>query len=809
MSRFPRRADATVFTALVLVCVLGVVTALVGSVAQVGRIFPGFIVWDNLVVVVVGSRTWTGIVADVPFRARVTRVDGRDVATRGALLDVVEAAPEGTVHTYEFATEHGPERRAVGAMRFSARDWLATFGVLLVNGLAFVAIGLAVFWLQPDSRQSRAVLAFGVAWGLMLILCLDLFTAGRLDPVYFVMQALCPAALVHLALTFPETRRVALLRPSPIAAVYALALVVGVADAVLYRRASPLQLVVDDAVWLVVAATGALAMLSIAHGAWRGSSSLARRRARVVLTGALAAFLLPLVAMLAFFLADLPVSVTFLIATGFVFPLAIGYAVVRHDLFEADRIVKQSLVYGATTAVVSLAYGATVLGAERLAAGLVVTRSPLFTIGFVMVVLATIVPLRDRVQRAVDRLFARGHADYKATVARASEQLTTLLDREAIARLVVTTVADVLFIDRASLWERTADGLVYRGGTLRDGAARRFAVDDPGLRHFEAGGRLLTRDEVEESSRLRDARASLRALFDALDAELLAPLRRGDAPAGILAVGGKTSGGPLTSDDVDVLTTLADQSALALANAAAVEALAEARDRLVRSERLAAMGELSAAVAHGIRNPLAGIRLAAQLALESAAPADPVRENLGDVLTEVEKLEARVRGVLDFARPFEPRLQATDVRGVVTSAIQTLAAPAATHGVTIAFDPPASLPPVLGDAAHLGQVVQEVLTNGIEALGDGGRITVTTAPAGDDGARRVRIEIADDGPGVAPELRERIFQLFMTTKATGTGVGLAVAKKIVERHGGTIAITDNVPRGTRFTIDLPSAQGAI
>lgn len=808
MSRFPRRADAAIFSVLALGCALGVLVAVGGSLAQLGRIFPGFVVWDNLVVVAIGPRTWTGIAADVPFRARVTAVDDRPVASRRELLDVIEPGGPDALHVYRFDSERGLESRSIAAMRFRGRDWLAAFGVYLLNGLAFLATGFAVFWLRPESRQSRAVLAFGVAWGTMLVLCLDLFTAGRLDPLYFIVQGLCPAALVHLALTFPEVRRPATRSARPIVAAYLVGGAVGVAEAIAYRADIPIQLLLDEWVWLAVAGTGALSMLAIADGAVRGSTPLVRRRARVVLSGALTAFLLPLVAMVAFFLLDLPVSSGALIATGFVFPLSIGYAVARHDLFEADRIVKQSLVYGATTAVVSLAYGASVLTVERLAAGLGPTRSPLFTIGFVMAVLATIVPLRDRIQRAVDRLFARGHADYKATVARASERMTTLLDREAIARHLIATIGEVLFIDRASLWERTSDALVFRGGTRPDGGARRVPLDDQGLAVLEHRGRLLGRDEIEEAPRLRASRNALRALFDALDAELAVPIKRGNALAGILAVGIKRSGGPLTSDDVDVLTTLADQAALALANAAAVEALADARERLSRSERLAAMGELSAAVAHGIRNPLAGIRLAAQLALEGAAPGDPVRENLGDVLSEVEKLEARVRGVLDFARPFEPRLEPTDLRQVVDGAVASLAGPAAARDVTIAFEPPGRLPPVLGDALHLGQVVQEILSNGIEALPAGGQITISAEVVG-DGTPRVRLDVADDGPGVPRELRERIFQLFMTTKATGTGVGLAVARKIVERHGGTIRLEDGVPHGTRFVVELPCAQGPI
>src|SRR5204863_7497571 len=134
---------------------------------------------------------------------------------------------------------------------------------------------------------------------------------------------------------------------------------------------------------------------------------------------------------------------------------------------------------------------------------------------------------------------------------------------------------------------------------------------------------------------------------------------------GLLAVGGKASGRPFSADDVDVLSTLANQTAIALANAAALEQLREAQESLARAERLAAIGELSAAVAHGIRNPLAGIRLAAQLAVADAAADDPLRESFVDILGEADALESRISELLDFARPFAPNYVPADLNDVV------------------------------------------------------------------------------------------------------------------------------------------------
>jgi two-component system, NtrC family, sensor histidine kinase HydH len=798
LETFPRRADARLFVTVALAAaVLGAV-AITGSLQYVGRTFPGFVVWDNLLVVAVGRAGWTGTRADVPLRSRVVEVDGQPVESREELHAVLAATPPGTVHRYGFETRHGDETRTIASMRFGAGDWVVTMGVYVVNGLVFVLTGLAVFYLKPESAQSRAVLPFGVLWGLaLLILAVDLWTAGRLQYLYVLLEPVVPVAVLHLARRFPEVRGSG---RRTLGWLYGLGLLVGAVQVWAFWHAFPLLVAVGNVVNLSIGASGIVAIGSIAVAAFgRRATPLARRRARIVLAGAVAAFGISIPGYLAFFLFGEPVSTNLLIGTGFIFPLAIGYAVVRHDLFEADRFVKQSLVYATLTALVAVAYGGAVVLSDRLVAD-TVRQSPLFPIVFVIVMLVTLVPLRERVQRAVDRLFFRERIDFKTTIARASEHMTTLLDRDAIVRHVTAMLHDVLHLEGVGVWERDAAGLV--GGA--DGALARVPASDPALATLEGVGRALSLDEIEESPRLRPEREGLRRLLATLDATLVVPLLQEGRPMGWLSVRGKASGGALSADDLDVLRTLANEAAIALGNARAVEELAEARVRLLHSERLAAIGELSAAVAHGIRNPLAGIRLAAQLGLEGVQPGEAVRENLEDVLTEVDKLEAQVRGILDFARPFEPRLEAVDVLALVGSTLDTLRARLEEARVTVDVSAAPDLPHVLADRAHLGQALHELLANAIDAMPDGGHVSIE-AHGAENGRPVVQIAVGDSGPGVPAEIRDRIFQLFMTTKRTGTGVGLAVVRKILERHGGRILLDDGPGAGARFVIELPTA----
>jgi signal transduction histidine kinase len=328
-------------------------------------------------------------------------------------------------------------------------------------------------------------------------------------------------------------------------------------------------------------------------------------------------------------------------------------------------------------------------------------------------------------------------------------------------------------------------------------------VTDPTVVTLEATGRIVSRDEIEESPSLRHGRAALQALFDTLEAVLVAPLGRPGLLTGLLAIGPKISGRPLSADDLDVLRTVANATTSALETARAVAQLQSTRERLQEAEHLAAVGELSAAVAHGIRNPLAGIRIAAQLGREQTGDTTAVRESLDDVLGGVDRLEAQVRGILDFARPFEPTLARMDVGAWLQDVASQIAGQCTERGVTVAVhaDGPR---PIRGDVAHLTQVLHELVRNALEAMPLGGTITLAAGPCDGD-ASRVRIVVEDTGSGVPADQQERIFQLFATTKARGTGVGLAVARKIVERHGGSLRLETAAPMAARFAIELPVA----
>src|SRR5262245_13762745 len=238
------------------------------------------------------------------------------------------------------------------------------------------------------------------------------------------------------------------------------------------------------------------------------------------------------------------------------------------------------------------------------------------------------------------------------------------------------------------------------------------------------------------------------------------------------------------------------------------DALRAAQQQLRASERLAAIGEVSSTVAHGIRNPLANIRASAQVALDAAGRQAPTDRYLRTIVDEVDRLGSWLRALLDAVRPFEPHLVPVDVNALVGDVAALIAPRAAGAGVTLVKPLAPELPKIKADAVHLQQALLGVLENAVDALGPGGRVIIHTALDTGTGAD-VAVTISDDGAGIAAERLPRVFEPFYTTKARGTGLGLAIARKVVQAHGGRIEIDSHPGDGTAVCLTLPiEAAGA-
>ncbi len=233
----------------------------------------------------------------------------------------------------------------------------------------------------------------------------------------------------------------------------------------------------------------------------------------------------------------------------------------------------------------------------------------------------------------------------------------------------------------------------------------------------------------------------------------------------------------------------------------------ELEERLSRSDRLAALGTVAAGVAHEIRNPLAGLRGAAQLLDGESGFPPAFKEYTSVIIKEVDRLAAIVERLLSFATPRSPVLRPCNLHEILDSLLFLEQAPLEARGVTVQrqYDP--QLPEILADPAEVRQLFLNLIRNGVEAMPGGGELTLKTRY--ERSSQRCRglsvavAEIVDQGCGIDPKIERQLFTPFLTTKEGGTGLGLAICLRIVEDHGGAMEATSQPGKGSSFRVLLP------
>ena len=232
--------------------------------------------------------------------------------------------------------------------------------------------------------------------------------------------------------------------------------------------------------------------------------------------------------------------------------------------------------------------------------------------------------------------------------------------------------------------------------------------------------------------------------------------------------------------------------------------LKQLEKKVQRHERLVALGKMAAGVAHEVRNPLSSIKGFATLLGARFDQGSREQEAAELMVREVERLNRSITELLDYARPTPLKQVPMDLEAVLGNSLRLVAADAESLGVAVRLDCAPELPRVSADPDRLNQVLLNLYLNALQAMEEGGVLTVTAGPGRQD--NMVDITVRDSGCGIPEELLERILDPYFTTKSEGTGLGLAMAYKIIDEHGGTIQFTSRVGEGTVVTVSLPVAE---
>src|SRR3990172_836463 len=522
--------------------------------------------------------------------------------------------------------------------------------------------------------------------------------------------------------------------------------------------------------------------------------------------------------------------------------LAIG--VLKYDLLDIGAIIRRGTIYFIITAFLTIFYitliyffNSFIVKAEKS------TLLLSFFLALFMVLLFN--PIKENVQRFIDNLFFRGRYDYQQLLKEISREMASLLKVNQIRELLFESTSSALQVSRVCLFLYDNAGgrfLLYSGVDGEEEIVGQDIFDrhHPLVSFLEESEEPLSKMAVERFRPHHEERERILQLFNDLNVVMIIPMLSRKRLLGMIALGEKKSGELLVHEDMELLTTIANQAVTAIENAHAYEEIEKlnlelerkvaqrtaslrktleekekTKKQLVQSESLAAIGQLVAGAAHELNNPLASASSLIQSSLETISKGgtkgneSEVADDLKFSLKELKRMGDIVRSLLDLSRKTQVYVEPVLVNMAIDDALRILYNQYKYLRVEIEKDYDENLPVVEGNFANLGQVFINIIKNALQALPNGaGRIILSTRYNRDRDS--VVIECRDTGKGIPAGHQKDIFKPFFTTKGVGegTGLGLYVSHEIVKRHGGSIDVTSEEGRGASLTIELPCHRRA-
>ncbi|HEU4382390.1 MAG TPA: ATP-binding protein [Anaeromyxobacteraceae bacterium] len=501
----------------------------------------------------------------------------------------------------------------------------------------------------------------------------------------------------------------------------------------------------------------------------------------------------------------------------------------RHRLLDLHEFLGKVVVVATLGLVLVVIYGGLV--------SWVGNRPELFyfnTLVASFVILSLFEPIRAKVEEWVVATLFRERYELVRQLDSLQGRIANVIDPARLGAVVLDGLMETRRVTHASLWLVADDRPGYQlldsrgpppapfleAGTARallavaGGGQKAVLLENLNRRAAELRAMLPAAPDAdpvarggpagvaEELSRLDDARAAMAVMRSGLCMALPA----GDRVVGFLACWDERVTESFASDEIAALIDLAERCALVIENSKLYQQMKE-------RDRLAALGEMAAGLAHEIRNPLAAIKGATDYLDPRKLPADD-REFLEIIVEEVNRLNGVVTQFLDYSRPLKAVTAPGDVNDILQRTFKLLSGQLP-PSVELALELAEGLPRVACDPEQLKQVFLNLALNAVQAMPQGGRLAVTTRRARDDLALwrdapfrtdTVEIRFRDSGPGVPDEARENVFVPFFTTKEKGTGLGLAICQRIVKVHQGTIAVSSPPGGGAEFVISLPGLR---
>ncbi len=699
------------------------------------------------------------------------------------------------------------------------------FIVLHLTAAAFVAMGVLVGWQRGHDKAARLFALTALAVGLYLALL-------RKETVILVymqlfLLTLAPALIIHFFLTYPQERRMAkgpwsILLYSPSLVLMVLTLWtfsqwVAAGTGIPYARWF-------EALWnlgfVYLTMSALIGLVSLYYYAYRRTpSSSLKRQLQWIMWGLFCFVVAGNVAIILTLMQVETSAVSNILLLGMIpLPIAFAFAFLRYRLLDTDLVVSRSVVYALLTATLAAAY-LLFIGLLSTALGVAAGSGPYTLLVFLSAFLIGILvnPVRARIQGILDRYFFRQQIGYQDALTKWSQELSTSIRFDDLAKLLTFEVPKQLMIDRAWLLVLGKDEQKLR--PLQALVAVQKGEGD--------GPRTITMADAAAANLLQHESIILPAEYESeregdfisnwqeAGVQVMLPLLSGEKLLGVYLLGRKLSGDIYQRRELDVLRTLANQAAIAISNARLYEeirAFSQVLENTVQ-ERTQELRDSLSVVYHELNSPITSIRGYTALLLDGRAGDLNERQKrfLGTVRRSVMRLMRLVADLSDISKIDGGRLalatEPLNLEEIVEEATSTYSGIIEQKGLQVSSSvaPEASM--VLGDPQRVAQILTNLVSNACHFTPAGGRITISAVRA--DGFSEIAVH--DTGIGISEDEQEKIFGRFyrssdpVVQEQPGTGLGLAITKSLVELHRGRIWVESAPGRGSAFIFTLPLA----
>lgn len=529
-----------------------------------------------------------------------------------------------------------------------------------------------------------------------------------------------------------------------------------------------------------------------------------------------------------FFLGMLLTSV-FAVTTNLIFPLlgtskysSLGpsfsiimvgfttYSILKHRLMDINIVLKKGTTYTLLMALIFVPSFILILLGQKIFFGKINTLFSLVLSGILFLVAILFNKIKPSTERAVEQILFREKYNYRETLGKFSRAMVSILELRSLAKRIVETITQTMGVEKASFFllndERGGFELFESKNIKLTSPTLILSKNAPLPHYLQKIGEIIIKEELAKGIHIPELKEVVQQMND-IEAEASIPLISKGHLIGILNLSHKFSKDIYSHEDIELLTTLANQASIAVENARLYEDLKKSKSYIRRADRLASLGTLTAGLAHEIRNPLVAIKTLTQLLPERLDDEEFRNHFLSIASGEVDRISSLLNELLEFARPSDPKLEFEDINSILDGMVLLISTESKKKQIRIIkqYDP--ELPRIKVDREQIKQVFLNILLNAIEATPENGEIRIKTRSFKKPGGESyVQIEFTDTGCGIPSEYLEEIFNPFFTTKTTGSGLGLSISNQIVQDHRGYIEVESEEKKGSSFYVNLPINQ---